>query len=283
MANLSIKSKLLVMLLAVSLFSIAVVASLNYYTCYKSLQDAVFSHLTSVRATRADQIEQFIERLRTETRVIGGSAMSTDAARAFIDAYSKLEDVTVEPEMDAGLRQFYQQTFMPALGKAMDTEPEINTLIPETPAARYLQYHYIAKNPFPLGDMGSMLRADDASEYSRDPREATTRRCVGSCRTSASSTSTSIDIETGAIVYTESKEPDFATNLTDGPHAHSNLADLFRRCNERRNAVRRDRRLRGVSSHARSSRRHSSARRCSKAAARSPYWCCRCRPMRSTA
>ena len=39
MANLSIKSKLLVMLLAVSLFSIAVVASLNYYTCYKTLQE----------------------------------------------------------------------------------------------------------------------------------------------------------------------------------------------------------------------------------------------------
>ncbi len=56
MANLSIKSKLLVMLLAVSLFSIAVVASLNYYTCYKALQGAVYSHLTSVRASRADQI-----------------------------------------------------------------------------------------------------------------------------------------------------------------------------------------------------------------------------------
>ncbi len=39
MANLSIKSKLLVMLLAVSLFSIAVVASLNYYTCYQTLQE----------------------------------------------------------------------------------------------------------------------------------------------------------------------------------------------------------------------------------------------------
>ena len=73
MANLSIKSKLLVMLLAVSLFSIAVVASLNYYTCYQTLKSAVFSHLTSVRASRADQIEQMFERLRHETVVIAAS------------------------------------------------------------------------------------------------------------------------------------------------------------------------------------------------------------------
>jgi hypothetical protein len=80
MANLSIKSKLLVMLLAVSLFSIAVVASLNYYTCYKALQDAVFSHLTSVRASRADQIQLFIE-------ARGNVAAAARCRRAaFIDA-----------------------------------------------------------------------------------------------------------------------------------------------------------------------------------------------------
>ena len=228
MANLSIKSKLLVMLLAVSLFSIAVVASLNYYTCYKSLQAAIFSHLTSVRATRADQIEQFIERLRVETRVIGGSAVSSGAARAFIDAYSKLEHVTVEPQTDAGLRQFYEQTFIPALAKAMDTEPEINTLIPETPAARYLQYYYLAKNPFPLGQMGAMMRADDASAYSaiHEQYHAPLRRIMQDL---GFIDVYIVDIATGSIVYSESKEPDFATNLTDGPHAHSNLADLFHR------------------------------------------------------
>ena len=119
MANLSIKSKLLVMLLAVSLFSIAVVASLNYYTCYKALQEAVFSHLTSVRATRADQIEQFIERLRRKLRVIGGSAVSTGAARAFIDAYQKLDDVDRRSRRwTPRCASSTQQTYLPALGKA---------------------------------------------------------------------------------------------------------------------------------------------------------------------
>ena len=63
MANLSIKSKLLVMLLSVSLFSTVVVASLNYYATYQALQANEFSHLTSLRAARTAQIQQLLDRM----------------------------------------------------------------------------------------------------------------------------------------------------------------------------------------------------------------------------
>lgn len=227
MANLSIKSKLLVMLLAVSLFSIAVVASLNYYTCYKSLQDAIYLHLTSVRASRADQIEQFLERLRMETRMIGGGAVSSIAARAFIDAYAKLADVAIDPEMDAKLREYYGKTYLPALGEATGTEPEINELFPDTPQARYLQYQYVAKNPFPISELDALMKADDGSAYStiHDQFHPALRRVV---KDLGFIDAYLVDIETGAIVYSMSKEPDFGTRLSDGPYAHSHVADLFR-------------------------------------------------------
>lgn len=228
MANLSIKSKLLVMLLAVSLFSIGVVASLNYYTCYQALQTAVFSHLTSLRASRADQIEQFIERLRIETGVIGGSAVSTEAARAFIDAYRKLDGVAIDPSMDAGLREFYEKTFIPPLAKGTDSEPELNALLPETPQARYLQYYYLAKSPFPLGQMDGMMKAADASAYTaiHEQFHAPLRRLALAL---GFMDAYLVDIETSEIVWSMMKEPDFGTRLSDGPHSHGNLADLFRR------------------------------------------------------
>jgi class 3 adenylate cyclase len=228
MANLSIRSKLLVMLLAVSLFSIAVVASLNYYTCYETLKSAIFSHLTSVRASRADQIEQNFARLRAETVVLASSYAAIDASRQFIEAYRKLENVRIEPEMDATLRTFYQQTFVPELEKGEGRTVEIDSLLPETPAGRYLQYHYIAKNPFPITEKGGMLRADDASDYSRvhETFHPTLRRLI---QTFGFAGIYLIDIETGAIVYTEGKRPDFATRLSDGHFARTNLGDLFRR------------------------------------------------------
>ncbi len=228
MANLSIKSKLLVMLLAVSLFSIAVVASLNFYTCYQTLKDAVFSHLTSVRASRGDQIEQYFERLRLEAVALASGSVTIDAARQFIDAYRKLDGVPVAPEMDAALRQFYQQTWAPAFEKDSGRTIEIDSVLPETPAARYLQYHYIADNPFPLLEKGGMLRADDTSDYSRvhEAFHPTLQRLM---RTFGFAGIYLVDIETGAVVYSEGKRSEFATRLSDGRFARTHLGDLFRR------------------------------------------------------
>ncbi len=227
MANLSIKSKLLVMLLAVSLFSIAVVALLNYYTYYKSLQDAVFSHLTSVRTSRADQIEQYFERLRLETVAVAASGVTIDAAREFTAAYRKLDDVRIEPQMDEALRQYYHETFAPAFEKATGRTVEVDTLLPEAPATRYLQFYYAVKNPFPIDEKGRMSHADDGSDYSRvhetfHPQLRRLMQTLGFLGLYI------IDIETGAIVYTEGKRPDFATRLSDGHYAHSHLGDLFR-------------------------------------------------------
>jgi class 3 adenylate cyclase len=228
MANLSIRSKLLVMLLAVSLFSIAVVASLNYYTCYQTLKTQIFAHLASVRASRADQIEQYFDQLRAETLTMAGSAAAIDAARQFTDAYRKLDGVRVEPQMDAALRQFYQQTFLPALEKDAGRTVDGESLLPETPAARYLQFHYIAANPFPLGEKGGLLRADDGSDYSRVHQtfHPTLTRVM---QTFGFKGLYLIDLETGAIVYSQGKQPDFATHLSDGRYAHTHLGDLFRR------------------------------------------------------
>lgn len=61
--NLSIKSRLLVMLLGVSAISIAIVASLSYYASYNALRDSVFQQLTSLRAIKAQGIETYFNAL----------------------------------------------------------------------------------------------------------------------------------------------------------------------------------------------------------------------------
>ena len=229
MANLSIRSKLLVMLLAVSLFSIAVVASLNYYTCYETLKSAIFSHLTSVRASRADQIEQNFARLRAETIVLASSNAVRSTRRA--SSSTRTASSKARPSSPKWTPRFGRSISRRSCRNSKrrrDRTVEIDSLLPETPAGRYLQYHYIARNPFPIGEMGGMLRADDASDYSRvhETFHPTLRRLI---QTFGFAGIYLIDIETGAIVYTEGKRPDFATRLSDGHFARTNLGDLFRR------------------------------------------------------
>lgn len=226
MANLSIKSKLLVMLLSVSLFSTAIVASLNYYASYQALRASTFSHLTSLRTARTAQIQQFLDRLVLETRA-NSQGVAVEAARALVDAFHQLDDATLDPAREAALRQFYREQILPALAQESGAAVELNSVYPATPVARYLQYEYIANNPFPLGEREGMLRAEDGSTYSQvhekfHPRLADLFLGLGYGNVLI------IDMATGDLVYSARKYISLATNLSDGPYSHGNLAALLR-------------------------------------------------------
>lgn len=226
MANLSIKSKLLVMLLSVSLFSTVVVASLNYYATYHALQASEFSHLTSLRTARTAQIKQLLDRLVLETRA-NSQGVAVEAARAFMDAFRNLETTALDPAKEAALRQFYREQIVTALSEDSGAKVELNSVYPETTVARYLQYEYIANNPFPLGEREGMLRAEDGSVYSQ-VHENFHPRLTDLFLGLGYSNVILIDIETGEVIYTARKYISFGTSLSDGPYSHGNLADLFR-------------------------------------------------------
>ena len=178
MANLSIKSKLLVMLLAVSLFSIAVVASLNYYTCYQTLKGAMFSHLTSVRASRADQIEQNFARLRMETIALAASNAVVDASPAVHRRVPQARERAgrardgrrAAPVLSADVRAGSSK-------RTPERTVEIDSLLPETPPARYLQYYYAAKNPFPIARKGRHAARRRRVRLQPRARDVSSRRC----------------------------------------------------------------------------------------------------------
>ncbi|MCZ6710647.1 MAG: HAMP domain-containing protein [Gammaproteobacteria bacterium] len=227
MTNLSIKSKLLAMLLGVSAVSIAVVSTLNYSASYEALRASVFMHLTSVRASKADALEQYIERIRSELRVLAASPSLGMMSNAFAGAVRELEDTTLKPEQLAELEAYYREEFMPKLDAMVSGTPEFETLFPASNASRYLQYHYIANNPFPAGNELQLNDPGDGSTYSEvhDQWHRVLRRILNGF---GYYDLFLIDIQSGRIVYTTAKEIDFATSLISGPHAQSNLARLFR-------------------------------------------------------
>ena len=226
MANLSIKSKLLVMLLSVSLFSTVVVASLNYYATYQALQASEFSRLTTLRAARTAQIDQLLARLVLEARA-NSEGVVVEAAREFVDAFRQLGAVTIDPAKEAVLTEFYREQILPALAEDSGAKVELNSVYPETLVARYLQYEYIANNPFPLGEREGMVFAEDGSAYSQVHRQFHSR-LAGLFLGLGFSNVILIDIETGEVVYTARKYISFATSLSNGPYANGNMADLFR-------------------------------------------------------
>ncbi len=227
MSKLSIKSKLLVMLLSVSLGSIALVATLNYMESYKTVQQSVFSHLISLRASRADAIEQYLEAVTDEVEVLADSPNMGVMLGQLSASFQALAEAELEPVALSALETFYREQFLPALDATVEGTPELLSVFPETNAGRYLQYHYLATNPYPQDNRIQLDDPGDGSDYSRlhDQWHPVLRRIANGF---GYYDLFMIDIVSGDIVYSTAKEVDFGTNLIGGPHAQSNLARLFR-------------------------------------------------------
>jgi class 3 adenylate cyclase len=222
--RLSIKSKLILMLLAVSSCSIFVTAYLGYRSGKSNLTDRAFSQLTSLRASKAYQIESYFENIRNHTQTLSEDLMVVAAMQEFRSAYRQLEASQVPAEFDQKIATYYRNEFLTKLAKTNEGLPVLESYTPKTPAARYLQYRYIAANPNPIGKKHLLNDPGDGSEYSRvHARYHPIFRKI--IEKFGYYDMFLIDSE-GTVVYTAFKETDFTTNLRTGSYSESNLAKL---------------------------------------------------------
>lgn len=225
---LTIKSKLMVMLLTVSICSLLVISYLGYSSGKANLTDRVFNQLTSLRATKQEWIESYFRSIRNQSQTFADDRMFATAMKAFKTAYNQLEQAEIPEEYDASIAAYYQNEFLPRLAETTEGQPVLNAYIPKESAARYLQYHYVSENPHPVGEKHHLNDAGDGSDYSKvhayyHPifQELAQKFSYFDIFL--------IDPDTGAIVYTVSKETDYATSLEAGPYSETNLADVVNR------------------------------------------------------
>jgi class 3 adenylate cyclase len=222
--RLSIKSKLIVMLLSVSGCSILVTAYLGYHSGQSNLTDRAFSQLTSVRASKADQIEFYFKTIRNHIQTLSETPSIVQAMQEFSAAYQQLETVSLTPQAQQAVTTYYQQEFLPRLAKTKQGNPVLASFLPDSLASNYLQYHYLAANPNSVGQKDALNSAPDGSEYSQiHARYHPTLRNI--IKQFGYYDLFLIDPQ-GRVVYTVYKETDFSSNLTNGPYNESNLARL---------------------------------------------------------
>uniref|UniRef100_B8HPQ6 Adenylate/guanylate cyclase with integral membrane sensor n=1 Tax=Cyanothece sp. (strain PCC 7425 / ATCC 29141) TaxID=395961 RepID=B8HPQ6_CYAP4 len=225
--HLSIKSKLQIMLLIVSLGSIVVVAYLSLSKAQQILTQRIFAQLTSVRTAKADQIETYFHTLRHQLETLSESRMVATAMQDFNRDYQKLNDQKIPPVWDRAIESYYNQEFLPRLSKHIDGTPIFATYRPTSPESRFLQYQYIAHNPNPVGEKDDLLQPKDGSNYSKvhalyHPFFRNLVQRLGYEDLFL------IDAETGDVIYSVKKETDFASNLYTGPYRDSNLAAVVK-------------------------------------------------------
>lgn len=221
--RLGIQSKLLALVLGVSLLSITITGLVSYVSGRHSMVEAANQQLLSLRNARAEAIENYFDGLQAHTLTLGYQKMVVDAVNSFKPAIEKLGDSKLSPEQINTLKDYYRNEYLPELKKNVGGNPKLATYFPPTPAPQYLKYFYTAKNPYPQGRRSRLDNAGDGSDYSRI-HEAYHDRFRVIADEFKYPDMFLIDINSGGVLYSVSKEVDFGTNLRSGPFSDSGLA-----------------------------------------------------------
>jgi len=225
--HLSIKSKLQIMILIASLGSILVVGYLSWSKSREILTERLFTQLTSVRASKAHQIEAYFSGLNNQIETFSENGMVVEAMTEFNREFKQLKQRQIPGAWDQAIETYYNQKFLPRLAKAVKGSPIFETYRPNSPESRYLQYQYIANNPYEVGKKDELVVVKDDSKYSQ-----VHARYHGLFRNLIKRFGYYdlflIDAESGDIVYTVYKKTDFSTNLYTGIYRNSNLAQVVK-------------------------------------------------------
>lgn len=148
------------------------------------------------------------------------------ALQAFESVYAAIDTVASNSQdFDVRLSNYYTNEYLLKLNPLLDTQTGLSDYFPQGMAARYLQYHYLVNQP---GADKSAIESQvtDVSGYAAV--HGSFHRYVKKIRDQLHLEDVFlITIKEGNIVYSVSKNPDFATNLLHGPYRNSGLGEVY--------------------------------------------------------
>ncbi len=121
--ELRIKSKLTLLVVAVSLGAILTVGYLNWRFTRTTLTQTIVNQLTSVRASKAAQIEAYFENIRHQVETLCEDDMIIAAMVRFKKAFRKLSLQQIPGEWQEAIVQYYSDIFFPKLFVHIEGEP----------------------------------------------------------------------------------------------------------------------------------------------------------------
>lgn len=214
-AGLGIQSKLLVMLLGVSVLSTLVIGTIGFVSGRQSLEDAAFRQLTSLRELRAGEVQRTFDGMRAGVILDSRNASAVAASKAFNAAFQELQSSQLSAEQSAAVDAYYENSFVPKLEERSGTKSDPAGFLPDSAAQRYLQYYYT----IPFENYDEAIKVNDAgdgsawsavhAQYHDTFREMTVQLGYEDALL--------LDTE-GNVVYSAYGGVDLGTNVLSGPY-----------------------------------------------------------------
>ncbi len=223
--KLGVQSKVLAMVLFASFLSLLLTGLVAYSIGSHVLTKAATNQLVALRNSRAEALKDYFGFLSNHVLTMSEGFLVIDALKDFRAAYPKLQNTTLSTEQQKKLVAYYKDVFLPRLKKNIDGEPSLATYLPNTPADRYLTYHYTANNPR-APRLDELEDAGDGSEYSAVHRKYS-KRFHRLTEVFGYRDIFLVDIDSANVLFSVAKEADMGSNLKTGVYADTALAKTF--------------------------------------------------------
>ena len=115
--SLSVRSKLIIAFVSLTLLSVAVVSWIGYVSARQSLRTASERQLMGLQRSKAAMVKATLDAARNEVLSLSASQLIENASQELSAAYRQLAREPVTPEMKAEVERFYRDEFVPALVK----------------------------------------------------------------------------------------------------------------------------------------------------------------------
>ncbi|MFN5160587.1 MAG: adenylate/guanylate cyclase domain-containing protein [Cyanobacteriota bacterium] len=223
--KLGVQSKVLAMVLLASLLSLLLTGLVSFSIGSHVLTKAATNQLVALRNSRVESIKDYFGFLSNHVLTMGEGFLVIDSLKDFRAAYPKLQNAVLSPEQQKKLVAYYTNVFIPKLKKNIDGEPALATYLPDTPADRYITYHYTAANPH-APHLGELEDAGDGSEYSAVHRKYS-QRFRRLAEVFGYRDIFLVDIDSANVLFSVAKEADMGSNLKTGVYSDTALAKTF--------------------------------------------------------
>jgi class 3 adenylate cyclase/HAMP domain-containing protein len=231
----SIKYKLLSILLGIGAVAVITTGLLGYEAGKRGLTQTAMNQLTGIRRSKAHQIESYFRSIRSQVRTLRESRITIEALREFRSEFQNLDGPQPAPESHAAVTGYYKTDYLPRLHKLLSPRASFEKYLPVGRGAYALQAAFIAKNPFPTGRKRELDFSADVGSYS-----GVHARYHSSFRKITDEFAYYdlflVDTSNGRIVYTVEKEVDFATSLYVGPYRATGLAKAVKEARDAQDA-----------------------------------------------
>jgi len=226
MKNLSLKVKLILSMLVLSLIPFGVISVVTLINTEKSLKHTVADELIAIRDIKAANLSQYFDTISSQIKLVASNNNTKFALKDFLNAYENYPVSSDSNQNAPPVKSYWKDEFAKKYAaendKAFDTNAFFNQL---SPKALQLQNDFIASNPEPLGNKNGLIDLNNQTTYA-DAHNKYHAWFDAYLNEFGYYDIFLVDLN-GDVIYSVFKELDFATSLTSGPWSQTGLAAAF--------------------------------------------------------